>query len=304
MDEKKFQEAFAALVKDKHEREALAQIIVEYVQPQHLTEEFTSRLLTTRRLSPGDALVKKIRKGIEVRTLVPGSVHLASEITVKDIMNYVLDGADVKVNYNAWTLESGEIGSVQEIRAEMAAKLRDFYINKLFTYLSTVWSAANTPNNYVSAGGVITDTVLEAGINRINQTAGGVKTVLGLRSVMTPITKFGAFWNDGTHYEAVPSSLEEIKQSGVLGKYYGAPLLSIDQIYNNPDDYEGLFPSNKILIIGQNVGEFILYGDVYTKQWEDMNPTPPMWNLELYQQYGLIIDNAQGIYVIDNVTAS
>jgi len=41
---------------------------------------------------------------------------------------------------------------------------------------------------------------------------------------------------------------------------------------------------------------------VRTKQWEDMNPTPPQWMLELYQQFGMIIDNAQGIYVLDNVT--
>jgi len=303
MDEKKFQEAFASLVKDKSQREALASIIVEYMQPTHLTEEFTSRLLTTRRLSPGDALVKRVRKGITVRTLVPGSVHLASEITVKDIMNYVLDGADVKVTYNSWALENGEIGTVQEIRNEMAAKLRDMYISKLFTYLSSVWSATNTPLNYVSVGGVVTNTALETAINRINQTAGGVKVVLGLKSVMAPITKFGGFWSDGTHYEGIPSSLEEIKQSGMLGKYYGASLMHIDQLYDSPDTYQGLFPSNKILVIGQNVGEFILYGDVFQKQWEDMNPTPPQWFLELYQQYGLIIDNAQGIYVLDNVTA-
>lgn len=304
MDDKKFQEAFASLVKDKTQREALASIIVEYVQPTHLTEEFTSRLLTTRRLSPGDVLVKKVRKGIKVRTLVPGSVHLASEITVKDIMNFVLDGADVKVTYNSWALDSGEIGTVQDIRNEMAAKLRDMFITKLFTYLSTVWSAANTPNNYVSVGGVVTNTALEAAINRINQTAGGVKAVIGVKSVMAPITKFGGFWSNGSTTTEIPSSIEEIKQTGFLGKYYGAQLLHIDQIYDAPDTYQGLFPDDKILVIGQNVGEFILYGDVFTKQWEDMNPTPPQWFLEIYQQYGLIIDNAQGIYVIDNVTAS
>ena len=49
-------------------------------------------LLNTRSLKPGDSLVKKLRKGIEVRTLVPGSIHLASEVTVSERVNYVLDG--------------------------------------------------------------------------------------------------------------------------------------------------------------------------------------------------------------------
>ena len=199
-DEKRIQEAIASLVKDKSQRDALAQIIVEYVQPNHITGEFVNGLLTTRSLKPGDSLVKKIRKGIEVRTLVPGAVHLASEITVSERMNYMLDGADVKVTYNAWEMASGTIGTVQEIKAEMAAKLRDFYYNKLFTALSTVWSAANTPDNYTSVGGTLTATALEAAINRINQTTSGAKAIVGVRALVTPITKFGAFWSDGTNY--------------------------------------------------------------------------------------------------------
>jgi hypothetical protein len=47
-----------------------------------------------------DALVKKVRRGIEARTLVPGSIHLASEITVDDRIVYMLDGVDIKVKAN------------------------------------------------------------------------------------------------------------------------------------------------------------------------------------------------------------
>lgn len=96
MDELKLKEAFASLVKEG-KREALAQLIVEYVEPQHIATDFIGMLMNTRNLKPGDALVKKVRKGIKVRTLVPGAIHLASEVTVSDRINYVLDGADVKV---------------------------------------------------------------------------------------------------------------------------------------------------------------------------------------------------------------
>lgn len=96
MDELRLKEAFASLVKEG-KREALAQLIVEYVAPGHIATDFVSLLMNSRRLNPGDALVKKVRKGINVRTLVPGAVHLASELTVSDRINYILDGADVKV---------------------------------------------------------------------------------------------------------------------------------------------------------------------------------------------------------------
>lgn len=303
-DKQKEMEALSSLMRDKRERDALAEIIVEYVQPNHLTSQFLDALLDTRSLKPGDSLVKKVRKGITVRTLVPGAVHLASEITVYERMNWILDGADIKVTYNAWELESGEIGTIQEIRREMAAKLRDFYFNKVFTALSTVWSASNTPDNYTSVGGVITDTALEAAIDQINNTTTGAKVVVGARSIMTPITKFAAFWSDGSNVGVSQNAMDEIRQNGRLGRYYGVPLLSVDQIYDNPDDYQALIPTDKILVIGEKVGEFITYGDVKSKQWEDMNPTPPQWMLEIYQQFGMIIDNAMGIYVLDNVSTS
>lgn len=302
-DEKQIQEAIASMVKDPTQRDALAEIIVEFVQPNHLTGYFTSLLLDSRSLKPGDSLVKKLRKGIEVRTLVPGAVHLASEITVTERMNYILDGADVKVTYNLWELESGEIGTIQDIKNEMAAKLKDFYFNKLFTALSTVWNASNTPNNYTSVGAAISATPLEAAINYINQNTPGVKAVVGLRSVVTPITKFGAFWTDGSNVAGSQTAIDEIRESGVLGKYYGAPIIAIDQYYDNPDDYNPMLPDDKILVIGEKVGEFITFGDVKRKQWNDMDPTPPQWFLEIYQQFGMIIDNAQGIYILDNVTA-
>ncbi|MGW8181557.1 MAG: hypothetical protein ACWGQW_22740, partial [bacterium] len=103
-----YRQAFASLA--KNDREALAAMIVEYLQPNHITVDYVSMLLNARSLRPGDQLIKKVRKGIEVRTLVPGSIHLASEVTVTDRANYHLSGIDVKVHVNEWELDSGELG--------------------------------------------------------------------------------------------------------------------------------------------------------------------------------------------------
>jgi hypothetical protein len=298
MDELKLKEAFAALVKEG-KREALAQLIVEYVQPGHIAVDFVSMLLNSRSLNPGDSLVKKIRKGIKVHTLVPGAIHMANEITVSDRINYVLDGADVKVTFNEWEMESGELGTVESIRGEMLAKLRDFYMNKVFTALTTVWTAVNTPLNFTNVGAPLNATALKNAIDRINQTTGGVKAVVGTRSALTPITTFGAGWTDSVGgLQANYPGIAEIMQTGWLGKYYGAPIIALQQEYDNPEDYNAMLPSDKVLVIGNNVGDFITYGDVKSKQWSDMEPTPPQWFLEIYQQFGLIIDHAEGLYVL------
>lgn len=302
MDEKKLASAVASMMSDPLKRDALAEIIVEFVQPNHLTTDFISGLLNTRRLKPGDSLVKKVRKGIRVRTLVPGAVHLSSEITVSERMNYILDGADVKVTYNQWELEGGEIGTIQEIRREMAAKLNDYYINKVYTALGSIWNGANTPSNYTSVGTAITAAALETAINQINQTTSGAKAIVGSRAAVTPITKFGAFWTDGSNVGYDPNDIQAIRQTGWLGRYYGVPIKVVEQARDNPEDYNKLVPEDYILIIGEGVGEFITYGDVKTKQWSDMNPTPPQWMLEIYQQFGLIIDNAMGIYMLADLS--
>lgn len=302
MDEKELKESIASLMKDKGQREALAQLIVEWVQPTHIGVDFISMLLNARSLNPGDALVKKVRKGIKVRTLVPGAQHLASEITVSERMNYILDGLDVKTTANIWELESGEIGTVADIRKEMEAKLRDAYLNKVFTALTTIWTEVNTADNYTEVATAVTAAVLKAAIDQINQTTSGAKAIVGTRALLTPITTFGASWTDGTNNIEVPENIREIMATGWLGKYYGVPIIALRQQYDNPEDYNALLPTDKILVIGESVGEFITYGPVRTKEYDDMTVTPPQWYTELYQQIGMIIDNAQGIHVI-KVTA-
>lgn len=299
MDETKFKEAIAEKMKDRSQREALAELIVEYVQPNHITADYVGMLLTTRNLKPGDSLVKKLRKGIEVRTWVPGSMSLKSEITVTDRINWVLDSAIVSVTANEWELESGEIGTVADMKREASLKLKDYYFNKIFTALSTVWTAANTPSNYVDVGGTLTQTALENMINTINQTTSGAKAIVGLRSDLAPLTKFGPFY-PGSVANSVPSQavLDEVLRTGWLGQYMGVPVIAVNQIYDNLEDYNALLPTGRILVIGENVGEFITYGPEKTKEWTDMRPTPPYWNLDIVQQFGMIIDNAMGIGVI------
>jgi len=301
MDEKKFREAFASLAKT--DRQALAALIVEYLDPNHITVDMIGAILNTRALKPGDALVKKVRKGIEVRVLVPGAVHLASEITVTERMNYILEGADIRVIANEWELESGEIGSVQSIRSEMDAKLRDYYINQVFNALSTLWNEANTPDFYTEVSTSITAAALEDMIDTINHYSGSVRAIMAVKKVLSPMTKWAGYVpyaGDPTKWGVgIPSALEEIRSTGFVGTYYGVRnILGLPQIWDNLEDYNALLPEDKILVIGDNCGEFITFGDVKTKEWTHMEPTPPQWNLEIYQQWGMIIDNIRHVGVI------
>lgn len=304
MDEQ-FKTAYAELAKNKGARDTLAELIVEYINPAHVTQDIVGMFLTTRALRPGDALVKKVRRGIEVRQLVPGQTSLSSQITVKEVVNYSLDQAYAEVAHNEWEVESGEIGTVDDIRREMMAKLSDFYVTKVLNAMYTLATIDDDKNFYYMTG-PITRSVLEDAIDYIADTAGAVKSVVGRRTALAPITKFAGYRiaisgergaNDyGT--VPVPSALEEIRRTGWFGTYYGANFVALEQVYDNPYDRTPLIKDNMIVVIGDNCGEFITYGGVTEDQWTDMSTIPPTWHIRIYQQFGLMFDNMQNVAVI------
>ena len=304
MDEAKkkaFQEAWAATAKE--DRSALAELIVDWIQPNHITADIIGMFLDTRALKPGDALVKKVRKGIEVRVLTPGAVHLASEITVSDRINYMLAGADIRVLANEWEIESGELGTAGEIRAEMLAKLHDYYVGAAFNALATLWNAVNTPLFYATVAGAVNAATLNNMIDTISYYAGGVRGIIASQWALNALTGFAGY----VPYQAapaawgvaVPTTIEEILQTGRVGTYRGVKnIVGLKQIWDNPEDYRPFIPTDIILVIGENAGEFITYGEPRWKEWTNMEPTPPLWNLETYQTWGMIIDRIQNIGII------
>lgn len=302
--EAKVREAFASLYKTN--KEALAELIIEYFDPNHITVDYISMLLNTRVLKPGDQLVKKVRKGWVVRTLYPGAIHLASEITSEDRANYQLSGVDIKVHMNEWELESGELGTLDNIESQMRAYIRDYYLTQVINALANLWDATNTPSNYADVSGSITASALETAIDEINYRVGGVKAVVGVRKIMSPITKFAQYtpYDPGpTNWGVpVPSAIEEVRRTGFVGQYYGVNIIGLPQVWRSDIEYTPLLPEDKLLVIGENVGEFITYDDLKTKSWTDMEPTPPVFKLEMYQRYGLIVDRQIGVYVLDNVS--
>jgi len=209
---------------------------------------------------------------VTVRQLVPGQTTLAQQITLRENVAYALDAAYAHVGHNMWEVESGELGTVDEIRRELIAQLSDFYITKVFTAMSTL-ADVNNPTGWTFSGSTITRTALEDMLDHIRDVAGGVKAVVGRRTALAPITKFAGY-RIATSSEVttpangmpVPSALEEIRRTGWFGTYYGANFIALEQVYDNPYDRNTLIPDNLILVVGDNCGEFITYGDTREDQ--------------------------------------
>jgi len=304
MDIEQFKAAYAEVAKNKQSRDTLAELIVEYIDPKHVTQDIVGMFLNTRALNPGDALIKKVRRGIEIRQLVPGQTTLASQISVKDVVNYNLDQAYAEVSHNEWEVESGEIGTVDDIRREMTAKLSDFYVTKVMNAMYTL-ATINDSENFYYVSAPVTRTVIEDAIDKIADEAGAVRAIVGRRTALAPITKFAGYrvpisTERGDYYGAVPvpSALEEIRRTGWFGIYYGANFISLEQTYDNPYDRNPLIKDNMIVVIGDSCGEFITYGDTREDQWTDMSTAPPTWHIRIYQQFGLMFDRMENVVII------
>lgn len=52
-------------------KSAYAEMIVDTVNPNHLSLDVFSTFMPVRQFMPGDMFVKRVRKGVRVRTMVP-----------------------------------------------------------------------------------------------------------------------------------------------------------------------------------------------------------------------------------------
>lgn len=288
-------------------RSAFAEAIVESIEPQHLTFELINQFLPTRQLQPGDSLIRRVRKGFRVRTMVNGTMHLADQISMGEIYTYVLDTIIAKTRWNVMELRNGELGTIEDFRREMESALIDEIVTRLFNMISSVWNGTTSWTNYVDATSTgLTDTVMTNMLETVLYYAGQVRAIIGTRAALLPlyqaagvfeVTPTGANTNGVV---TVQSILEEWRRTGRVTNYKGVPLVELPQIFKRAlGGYDTkLLPDDKVLVIGDNAGEAILYGGVESQDSTDWRVEPAEYQLAVWRSFGMIIDRPENVGVI------
>lgn len=306
--------AVASILREVHTpagTKALSELIYESVTPNRLSLDVFNTFLPTRQLQVGDVLVKKLNTygGIKARTMVPGTNHLADQMTFpKENYTYQVDYIISKVRYSMWELQRAEMWSVDDLRKEMASALIDELVSRVFSLISSVWNATNTPSNYLSTS-ALTEPALESMIEQILLKAGDVRAIIGTRAALLPIYKFNGIFEhktlaDGTTSNpnafAVPEILSQWKRTGRLTDFRGIPLVELPQIFKRTaDGYNTpLLPANEIHVIGANAGEIILYGDVTTQEFVDDKTEPPEFAMSMWRGFGMVVDQPENVGII------
>lgn len=305
------------------DRSAFAEVITEYVDPVYLSLDLMGQFMGTREMKFGDIAVKRFKGKYHVQQIAPGQITLGEQITVRDkAYSYNLDILTAKALYNELELRhGGPAFTPEQVRTDVRAALEEKLVMRTWNALANIWTTGNasaltipgaTYSNYINASGPLTATALDNAIDHTNYWSGSVRAIIGTEAALAPLSTFGQYKLIGTTTENYVTingqpagTFNNVSPfgNGVKGveSYRGVSnIIRLKQIFDE-SEYPPvpLLPSDFVLVIGDNVGEFITYGGPQTKEWTDMEPTPPNWTYETYIQFGMMIWNARGITKIE-----
>jgi len=331
MDREKLQRAVAEVSKTagmggsvtRPTRSAYSDLVMEIVQPNHLSLELFSAFMPTRTMKPGDRRGRRVRRGrYPVRTFTPGAKHLTDVLSYLEQETYLADRLVAGTSHSLWEIQSGEVGTIEQMRTELRADIFDELVSKVFTLLSTVWNSTDTPNNYFDGSSTgVTSTMLDSAIETLLDHTGSVRSIVGSRRALLPIYTFaqyrefvlgGSGNNPDRAMFPVTRAFDEFSNTGRVSTYKGIPLVELPQVYRNrlPANATGtllsseqrMIPTDKILVIGDQVGEVLLMGGTEYQDYTDPSTQPPNYVLHSWQGYGLWVDDVEAIAVIKTNT--
>ncbi len=293
-------------------RSAFAEIVTETVEPNHLSLSLFNTFMPTRQANPGDTVMKRIRRGrYPVFSMVPGTAHLVGATSYSDTYNYVFDRLITGARESIWNLRDNPLLSAQKLRTDMQADLVDNLVGRVFDLLSSVWNSTDTPNSYAQ-GSSLTAATLDALLENVIDKAGGARAIMGTRKALLPIYAFAGFVeytylggsNAGQNLAFdIPEVLLERYRTNRVSSYKGVPLIEVPQVFKMqaPDLRERLIPDDKIVIVGQNAGEVVLYGGFETQDYTDFTIQPADYVVHGWQAYGMVIEDPEMIGVFRKI---
>ena len=310
------------------DRNAFAEVITEYVDPVYLTLDLASTFMGTKEMKFGDMLRRQFKGKYHVQQIVPGQITLGEQITVRDsALSYNLDILSAKAEYNVLELEHGGATYKPEtVKEDINKALSEKILMRGWNALANIWTAGNasaltitgaTYSNFIDAAGPLTSTALDNAIDHVNFWTPGVKTIIGTEAALAPLTTFG-------QYRLISGSLSDnyvtlngqpagtLNNVSPFGGNYGVEsyrgvsnIVRLKQIFDESEyPPKPLLPNDYVLVIGEDIGQFITYGGPQFKEFIDNRPTPPYWNYETYVQFGMMIWNTKGVVKIKVTSAT
>ena len=317
--EERFQKALAEHIKTAgnapNRRSAFAEVMMDVIQPNKLTLDLFTSFMPTITIAPGDEIARRVRRAMyPIRSMTPGAKHLTDQTSFVDKYTFVFDRLIAGTSCSLWELNSGEMGTVQQMRDNLRADIFDNLVSKVFSLLTTTWNESDTPDNYQDLGSTLTQTALDTAIESMLDNGQNVRMIMGTRKALRPLYTFAQFRefelagaNTDAAAFAVESAFNEFTNSRTVRRYTGIPVVELPQVTRNmlpANAFSGnlradrLIPDDKVLIVADNPGVIALYGGTEYQDYTDPSTQPPNYVIHSWQAYGMMVDDPEGISIL------
>lgn len=225
-----------------------------------VNESLFGSYVSYEQLGEYDRKVLKYRRGLKAFSTARGGYVEESQLFTevwevpRDSLGFhvSLSEDDIRANFGPTIADVTSLG-VARLNAE---------INRRFFQMLQA-GVPNTAANYHSASG-LSKTTLDAAIVEVKDQLrpdgmGPMPvTIAGRAGMVDQISDFTGFANE---------ALEEIRRMGRLGTYRGCNVVVIN--HHADEDGVSYFPANELWVFAGNVGSFVKFGGLRSKEWTE-----------------------------------
>lgn len=268
-------------------RDELAEIVKVALEDSYNKFDIIPLLFDTKHFSLGDKpMFKTHKKGIRAYWTAPNSYVPKSQNYETEIFMQ-FESLGVRPECLLSDLKTGRVDSFGALISDARDAMETAIYQKIYELLAQTYNATGSASgSQASVSNTLTKTVLDDAINKVRKKVGGAPTIIGDYDLCSQIEGF-----DGFSYIA----LEEIRNTGILGKYKGCNIVYLPEILD-PVTQKSIVPTNKLFIVGRKIGVYGDYNDMDMMQ--EININDKSWNCRLDKEMGACITKPEGIFCI------
>lgn len=268
-------------------RDELAEIVKVALEDSYNKFDIIPLLFDTKHFNLGDKpMFKTHKKGIRAYWTAPNSYVPKSQNYETEIFMQ-FESLGVRPECLLSDLKTGRVDSFGALISDARDAMETAIYQKIYELLAQTYNATGSASgSQASVSNTLTKTVLDDAINKVRKKVGGAPTIIGDYDLCSQIEGF-----DGFSYIA----LEEIRNTGILGKYKGCNIVYLPEILD-PVTQKSIVPTNKLFIVGRKIGVYGDYNDMDMMQ--EINMDDKSWNCRLDKEMGACITKPEGIFCI------
>lgn len=237
-----------------------------------------------------DVRIRTHKKGIKgywtaPNSYVPAHYNYDTEITM------TFEALGVRVRCYLSDLKTGKISSFAELVADAKEAIRIALLQKDMQIITQTYNATKNKTNYFPTN-ALDAKILDNAIRVVRKKTGVSPLLIGDYDLMAQIEGLVGFDQTDEKYK-------EIRDKGILGKYKGCECVYLPEILD-PVTGLSLIPTNKIFIVGKEIGFQASYGESDTMQ--KTNFEDKSWECRYDKEVGYVVTKPEGIALIE-VTA-